>query len=47
MLALCLKVFCTVKPICRKEANHMNVAMAAIGLDLDPEYLTEVLDNKD
>ena len=47
MLTLCLKVFCTVKPIHGKEVDHMNVTMAAIGLDLDPEYLTEVSDNED
>jgi hypothetical protein len=42
-----LKAFCTVKPICGKEANHVNVTLAPIGLDLDPEYLTEVSDDKD
>ena len=42
-----LKAFCMARPICGKEAGHVNVAMAAIGLDSDLEYLTEVSDNKD
>ena len=40
-----LKAFCTTKPIRGKGSDQANVAFAAIGIDSDDEYLTQISDS--